>query len=108
MAQAFILLISVPKHIVAVADVVGLLDKELLVNPNVDSLIATLYVRGIYHKFGAEKFYILKCWDIASTEDADLSIFQPIGVGFEPVVLGDFSDADNEHFEICVIVFHFT
>jgi hypothetical protein len=24
------------------------------------------------------------------------------------VVLGDFLDADNEHFEICVIVFHFT
>jgi hypothetical protein len=37
----------VPKHIVAVADVVGLLDKELLVNPNVDSEFGTLYVRGI-------------------------------------------------------------
>jgi hypothetical protein len=23
------------------------------------------------------------------------------------VVLGDFSDADNEHFEICVVLFHF-
>jgi hypothetical protein len=56
----------------------------------------------------AEEFDILQSRDIASTEDADLSIFLPIGVGFEPVVLGDFLDADNEHFEICVLSIHCT
>ena len=56
----------------------------------------------------AEEFDICKSWDIASTEDADLSVFPPICVGFEPVVLGDFLNADNEHFEICVLSIHCT
>jgi hypothetical protein len=58
----------------------------------------------------AEKFDILKSWNIASAIDAHahLSVFLPIRARFEPVVLGDFLDADNEHFEICVLSIHCT